>query len=489
MSGQRGRYVPDPNTTEEWIRHARPINPPRYDPDQIPYKCYRINLDYIPALVALVDYYAWPDAFIGSDEERQLAADRFAELSAIFSEGNQDCGGDSMTEYRENPNLPCDYQYSNDGGITWQPFINLNKCTAAATILTVTANWHEGDFYIDESMTLYDGDITNIHPEYEYGDSHDPDRDAAICWAIDELIDIACAAKIKMIEDDEFNEDSQLGRAAAFLFALGELSNDMAAEGIYPQATALAGLALQFSSLVVGVIAWITKEDVSIYQDEDAKNELRCWMYDAMAGQTPTFAVWTDSADRVLDGNAEKIRQIVFPLVQGEEAYVAYLRVIADLLDVAIAGSLPNSCDDCDALWSCLIEDFRDVPNADFERIIDSHGHYDGAGHLIADGNGPGGSNRVVWSCQFNADFDIDTMIVYYTASNLSDHDSRATVTYNGIAYINLSNPAEGVNVDIHGGGSEDGRVLVVDFDTGLSDGDCEVLALYIAGKGDNPCD
>jgi len=85
-----------------------------------PLVCPVFSAEYIPYLVGLLEIYAYPDKFIGTEDERQHGVDMMTELRRILMTA-QNCGcEDVVTLHRFNPETGRP-EISTDGGSTWTP--------------------------------------------------------------------------------------------------------------------------------------------------------------------------------------------------------------------------------------------------------------------------------------------------------------------------------------------------------------------------------
>jgi len=81
------QFVPDNDENLEHIRHKMPLQPTTSDYDDLPARWYRINVLFIPMLIALVDYLVHADAHSGTPGERELSAGRWRNLQIYLMLG------------------------------------------------------------------------------------------------------------------------------------------------------------------------------------------------------------------------------------------------------------------------------------------------------------------------------------------------------------------------------------------------------------------
>ena len=77
------------------VRKPKPPYP--VGPLEEPTVCIRLNPEYIPYILGLLEVYTWDDLWIGTQEEKDLAVSRTRELMEVFIDANEDCGEGSET--------------------------------------------------------------------------------------------------------------------------------------------------------------------------------------------------------------------------------------------------------------------------------------------------------------------------------------------------------------------------------------------------------
>ena len=90
-----------------------------------------------------------------------------------------------------------------------------------------------------------------------------------------------------------------------------------------------------------------------------------CAIYNSIFGVTPTFATWSISASVPLAGNAEKIRTVVYDVMQDETAFVNFLGMMVDVIDAATLGLITNTCTACGAFTTPMIFNAASGPDPD----------------------------------------------------------------------------------------------------------------------------
>jgi len=304
--------------------------------------------------ISLLRYADWPTRYhshLGADIERDVVeswtATALAELMEV---------GCTMLRLRQDPNNSCVLQVSYDGGETWQTAFNYSLCDLGGSTVEIAQQYYEGSVFVGDSMTLYDGDITNNYPQWEYGDLNDADRDAVICWACKLWVGWCCDTAIKIKTDENSDTEDLVWIAAAVTFAAGSVLLYLTGAGVFAAAMSYAGLGMELAPVIAAVIDLFLTPDIAAFQDQEARDRVACRLYLALAGETPTYTTWRTAADGELSGNSESIRAICYELMQSEEAFVLFLTMMGDLIDIAIAGLLTDECiEGCDE-WEYLID-------------------------------------------------------------------------------------------------------------------------------------
>lgn len=267
-----------------------------------------------------------------------VAMDELDELvSTIDSQldGN-DCGVSDM-DFRDNPNDRCEVQYSKDGGETWLTMFRKDVCLPAspATVEDIE------DIYtsittITSNRTTYAGDILNVAPDWAWDAAY---TDKALCYIIEKFIKFVCEIAIKQIETNNVNRRD----ANDWLDDLSVLLAAIAMETIV--------LTLGTATLpvaVIGAITWAatqfveavwdyleTKSD-EYYRDEQAKEDVRCWMYNKIRGGTPYFELWEHSLDSFEGSDAANAIAFTAGFFIGDvDVFIGYMMLMADINSVA----------------------------------------------------------------------------------------------------------------------------------------------------------
>jgi len=350
---------PEPIFTPDNIRHAVPLSRPSHDPDAQPSRCLHINLDYFPALIQLVDYYCYPDAWGGDDQERELAAARMVNLQILLMTSNLSCGGEPGMEFRQNSNDPCLMEYSTDGGASWKTMFNYRLCfqahedendpPSAAAQVDIT-------LHNNVVVNTYDGTIQSVAPEMVHDSTPTDDfRDAAICAVISQImygvqsIAINTEAEFSGFAWDVARWLGKLTRSAtSAVYWLGSAGG---AATFGEQVLLLAAIALQKDN-ADSMEEW----DITPLREEPLILSLICYAYGQVQGDTVSFAQWSsmfNGSDSLENMNAD-CYQFITALFANEDGYAGFIESVNDLV-----ADLENEV----ATYSC--------PCAEFEHVFD----------------------------------------------------------------------------------------------------------------------
>lgn len=233
----------------------------------------------------------WENLTATSDE-----LDAFVSQIDSQLDGN-DCEVGNM-EFRDNPLDICEVQYSNDGGDTWTTMFRKDVCVPkSSTTTTDIDNVYTDITNIENNHTTWNNNITNIAPQWAYVDE---DSDKALCYVIDKYVDWICDIAIKQIETDNETRRSENDWLDDVAILLTELVMDVV--------IAVAGT-ITISTLVIGAVAYasvqlveavwdhLVNQGTDFYQDQDAREVVKCYMYNHLKGATPQYEDWAASLE------------------------------------------------------------------------------------------------------------------------------------------------------------------------------------------------
>lgn len=276
-------------------------------------------------------------------------------LNAMIAEidsrldGN-DCAMSLM--FRDNPDDNCEVQYSTNNGLTWLTMFRKDNCASpggggyTATPGDIT-QIYEDITYITNNNNTWNNDITNVAPDWAYVDT---DSDRALCWAIDFYVDAICQVAINEIKagNDERKSTNDWLDDVSNVIAAGTIAA-IASIGITMPAAAVSAVAWATTHIVESVWDYLVTEDYSMYEDEEAKQTIKCMMYQAMQGGTPQFTDWENSVTyySLMGENEQAIGRMVWKWNSDEDIYINYLLLMQELND--ISASLPEC--PCPTRW------------------------------------------------------------------------------------------------------------------------------------------
>jgi len=234
-------------------------------------------------------------------------ADELDEFVAIIDNqlSGNDCGMSAM-EFRDNPLDMCEVQYSNDGGQTWTTMFRKDVCVATpATTTTDISNIYNDIDTVNTNNTTWNNDITNVAPQWAYVDEF---SDRALCWLIDRYVDWVCDFAFDQIESN--NQDRRD-------------ENDWLDD-----------------------IDALANENSSYFKDDDARQVVKCFMFNQIRGETPQFTSWAASLDNFDEEGAGVIATAIVETVsifnQDTDTFINWMILMEDIN--SISASLPE-CD------------------------------------------------------------------------------------------------------------------------------------------------
>lgn len=379
------------------IRHElgekiAPIILPRdvFDPPEVgifdaPTRCLTINKEWSKFTLGMFLHLAHVKLWRGAMDDDHPAVQSILEF--IAQDGLCDM------PLRQSPTDNCVLQQSLDGGDTWDDVFDFSLCLSivdgAATSSQITNLYSTGYESFKETtyqnyVDNYVNNITDLYPELGYdAGPEDFDRDAALCHSIDSLIERVCDAAIEYFNTvDTLSSDTRV-KLAVGVAVLGILA--IATGGVSLAAGALAvelglwgaGIALG-AAIADALVSHFTSTNIAAYQDEDAKKEAKCCLYDTLSGANVTQAVFSAATGcGGLSTEAQAIIDAIYELAQAGALYAAFASDMSVNMASSKLGLLPtcqceevilipfedqNATDQGGGWW--LLEDPKDIfPN------------------------------------------------------------------------------------------------------------------------------
>ena len=286
-----------------------------------------------------------------------------AEMAELDSQldGN-DCEANIM-DFRDNPSDPCEVQYSKDGGETWLTMFRKDICPVASLgdISIITNNQTE----IENNNTTWNNDITNLAPEWEYEDEN---SDKALCWVIDFYVEWICDVSIQEIKSHnaEIEDDVALWDDVLEQFAAG-----LIAAMVFIKVDAAVAGAVAWAVIEIATELYVYLQTVSYehFQDEEAKQAVKCAMYHHIRGETPQWEDWEHSLDDFVPANVPEtsISTTVALWNSVQDVYINYLFTLEDI------NSVSESLPDCPCPQSYVINQLYGPEGQKFGRKFTRH--------------------------------------------------------------------------------------------------------------------
>lgn len=296
-----------------------------------PTVCIPINVQWIPFISGVIERLAWGEIWSGDDDDKTFAIQEIYSLVEAMLQGR-------CMIIRQNPDNSCQLQYSIDGGETWILGFDYSLCISPLDYIEQVSEAGQSNA---ELITLYDGYIPNIAPNFEYdGSLLDAQRDAALCLLVSEFIDQCCESAIEIINAENQTLEDEASIFKLVTGGLQSIAQLLAEIKVYPVASAFAAIGLSFADVLLDLYVEIQTKDISTFQDDDAKEIVLCAIMSNIVDQTPTFTSWTSSASASLTGNAEDIREVVYAAMQDEVLFVRFF----DMFDETVGAISAENC-------------------------------------------------------------------------------------------------------------------------------------------------
>lgn len=301
----------------------------------------------VAVLKALLTTAYWSTRWVGLTATADELDDFVSQIDYRL-DGN-DCEAQPML-FRDNPSDPCEVQFSTDGGAIWNTMFRKDNCSPG-TSETVITNWYVNETNVNNNYTTYAGDIINVAPDWDYVD---PDQDNALCWTIQNYVDFVCDFAITQIETNNQNRRDQNDWLDELAPAVSSIVVTMfvalIGSVVVIPAALIGGITYSLTLLLDNVLDTLINESADAYRDQDARDIIKCYMYQEITGSTPQWASWSSSLSQweSFGGNAKTIAETVNTVNNHEKTYMEWMILTEDIN--SIAASLPPC--PCPSVWS-----------------------------------------------------------------------------------------------------------------------------------------
>lgn len=257
-----------------------------------------------------------------------------------------------QTMLRTKPTDICVLQQSLDGGNTWNDVFDFGACLdtkdlGSGSETNIFNYFDETNIFYSDNRVIYNNNILNIWTNGGYGDGDDPERDAAQCFALGWFVDAICGMLIETKQRQAEADKNILNTVSDFFGAASSFATGLIGIGVTFISPWMAiGLALAGVAAELGAL--FTNADISLFEDLEAREDVQCCLFTALAGSAPTqteFAQSLDSCSFAGGSNSEKLREIIAPFLEDLDVYITLYKNITEATDLAIAGAeLPCPC-------------------------------------------------------------------------------------------------------------------------------------------------
>lgn len=339
---------------------------PSVDWDAEPIRCYYLNKQWASIIMGWVSYLAQHAAWLNAVDDNYVGVQAVLD----FMLGQECC---DMIAFRQHPTNDCLLQYSVDSGETWLDMFDFALCLQPTIdIITNIEIQTELNVALQQQQTIeeiynnyvnnYVDSITNIYPELGYqADGRNANRNDALCAAISDYVDVICDLAVESILEWQQDNQELWAKIALGIAVVGAIaiSGGVLALGLGAVAIeAIAGIATGIGLGAATAQIWINEiadTNSDYYQDESAKDEVKCCAYenlkDADVDQDDFQGAFSGCGSTVA---AQAIANACNILAQEDVYYAAFVESLRIGLVSSELGLLEScTCED----W-CWILDF-----------------------------------------------------------------------------------------------------------------------------------
>lgn len=350
MKDELGGFLASDAQNPEYIRLNLPARAPEYAPTDEPAKCYRINSTYIGYILAGIDPFSHPDAFVGTLEEREQAAAHFVDLQILLMTGNVSCGEVDEMRLRQNSNNPCQLEQSFDNGTTWELAFDYGLCFAQQQgydLTIVNNNVAQAIAVSNAVIEDWDGTWQQLAPGMDFDLSvTDELRDEAYCFAV-QLLFTQIGLMLGVMEESGWSEwdiVEMVARAVSVgsKVILGYIW--FAAKAVNPYFLLATAIASVVSAEIADYISDHEEEIVlTDFLTPETQESLICCSMDVIGGMTPAALRFSQMIDVCEDVNLDPaIASTVAALLGTEQVYAAFILCVQQAFEALQGGQRFN---------------------------------------------------------------------------------------------------------------------------------------------------
>ena len=343
------KYTPHPESTDEWQRHDYPTAALTRSARSSPHRCYHIATNYVQLMLALLDYYAYPSAFLGTPEENQQSAAWVTDLQILLMTGNLACRNDVGMRFRQSPDNPCIMQVSYDDGENWTDMFNFATCLDHATpnLIISQAVQVLVQLSINQVLQIYDHTVASVAPDMAHDETPTDDyRDLAMCALIAQIMSGVWSIAI--------NTEPQF---SGFKWDLYRWLNKAASDVVTVCSWILTAIApdMTIADYVIFNLAQeLAKQnidsarewDITALRDETLISLLVCYAMAQVSGDTVSFDQWSGmfAGSDSLPGMTTDAYDFIIAVFGDEDAYAAFIYSVNELVAALESGDATYTC-------------------------------------------------------------------------------------------------------------------------------------------------
>lgn len=282
-----------------------------------PLVCVRFNKAWRGHVYGALERLLWPDAWQGSDAERDDAMQQIWELIVAIGKGNCEMAG--------------------------------TDCCCPTTLIN---HFETNKNIVNNDLATYGGDINNITNNYwDYdGTPKDTDRDLILCLTLQQFFSDLFNLAGQMKSEGSSGVVDFLRQLTIGLGVTGGMVSLAYALGLASGAVWLPYV-LEAGAAVAGALSdWLDVDDEEI-ADTSLASDLACCMYDALKGHNPTFAEWCSELGNCLDPlGSPALAAAMAATACTESLWVEYLKAASNMVPVVenFGQYAPCPCNPCD---------------------------------------------------------------------------------------------------------------------------------------------